>query len=196
MDRQLIDLPEQTPLNCLPQQNVTETLDVSQGKLCMGFTTQINNRHRLYIPAQVLTVLYGSSTGKLFNVVREKMSLCYDIGGMFYGIKGFMTVSAGIDFDKKEQVQAEILNQLRACRDGEITEAELQNAKISLISQLQAAHDSPGSIEGYYSTAVLSGAMMTPDDYIRAVEQVTMEQVQQAAHSLRLNTTYFLKGVN
>ncbi len=194
LERSPITLPPQTPLQAAPAADVREDLEVSQGKLCMGFITDINNHHRLHIPAQVLMLLYGSSTGKLFHVVREKMSLCYDIGAVYYGIKGMMVVSAGIDFDKEELVRAEVLNQLQACQDGHFTETELQNAKIALVSQLQAAHDSPGAIEGYYTTAVLSGVELSPEEYIRAVEQVTAQQVQQAARAFNLNTVYFLRG--
>lgn len=195
LERSPITLPNQTPLTVSPERTVSEAMEVSQGKLCMGFTTDITNHHPLYMPAQVLMLLYGSSTGKLFNVVREKMSLCYDIGAVYYGIKGFMAVSAGIDFDKEELVRAEILNQLQLCCDGQFTDSELQNAKRSLISQLQASHDSPSAIEGYYTTAVLSGLELSPEEYIRAVEHVTAEQVRQAALSFKLNTVYFLKGV-
>lgn len=194
LDRNPITLPTQTPLNPSPEGYFSEVMEVSQGKLIMGFTTPINNRHELYVPMQVLMMLYGSTTGKLFNVVREKLSLCYDIGGVYYGTKGFMTVSAGIDFDKEEQVRSEILNQLQACCEGQITDAELVSAQKSMISQLQSTHDSPGAIESYYSSAVLSGAQLTVEDYIRSVERVTAEQLQLAAQTLKLNTVFFLKG--
>ena len=37
-------LPPQTPFHPCPGQDVTETMEVSQGKLCMGFVTPIVNR--------------------------------------------------------------------------------------------------------------------------------------------------------
>ena len=39
------------------------------------------------------------------------------------------------------------------------------------------------------------GKELSPEEYIRAVEQVTARQVQQAAKAFSLNTVYFLKGV-
>jgi hypothetical protein len=37
---------------------------------------------------------------------------------------------------------------------------------------------------------------MTPAEYMDAVRAVTAEQVSAAAGTLKLHTTYFLKGVN
>jgi predicted Zn-dependent peptidase len=106
-----------------------------------------------------------------------------------------MTVGAGIDFDKEEKTRQEILNQLEACRRGEITREELEAARQAMHSSLRATHDSPGSIENYYATAALSGLGLTPEAYMAWVEETTVAQLQQAANSLRLHSVYFLKGV-
>ena len=134
-------------------------------------------------------------TGKLFSVIREKMSLCYDIGSGYHGSKGILTVSAGIDSHQENVVRREVLHQLELCCQGQITPQELESAKQSIISQLRGTHDSPGAIESYYGTAALSGLTMTPQQYLQAVEQVDIDQVAQAARTLKLHTVYFLKGV-
>lgn len=195
LDRQVQCLPPQTLLNAADPCDLEEEMEVSQGRLSMAFVSPINMRHPLFVPAQVFAVLYGGSTGKLFNVIREQLSLCYDIGGVYYKTKGFMTVCAGIDFDKKEQVRQEVTRLLQACCDGNFTEAELSAAKQALITGLQASQDSPGAIEGYYMNGLLTDSSIDPADYIRAAEQVTAEQVRQAAALFKCNTVYFLKGV-
>ena len=75
------------------------------------------------------------------------------------------------------------------------TESELNAAKQGLITSLQSSQDSPGAIEGFYMTNLLSGRNLELPDYIRAVEQVTAHQVCQAAATFKCNTVYFLKGV-
>ncbi len=196
ISRNPVRLPKQTPLISAPGGEHTETMEVTQGKLAMGFVTPITVTDPRFAAMQVLNTLYGSGmVSKLFMKIREQMSLCYDIGSSYYSSKGILTVSAGIDFDKEVQVQHEIMAQLNACVTGEISEQELQAAKESVISGLQAVHDSPGSIEGYYAIAALSGLSITPEAYIRQVEQVTRRQVATAAASLRLHTVYFLRGV-
>lgn len=196
LPRNPISLPPQTAFCDGGAGEYTEQMEVAQGKLCMGFITPVTLRDPGFAAMQVFNTLFGSGmTNKLFMQIREKMSLCYDIGSGYHGSKGILTVSAGMECSKKELVQAEILRQLDACRAGQISDEELLSAKQSLISQLRATHDSPAAIEGYYATAALSGLSMTPADYHQAVEAVTREDVMAAAQSLRKHTVFFLKGV-
>ena len=196
LDRAYIPAPAQTGFHSCPEGRYSEALDVSQGKLALGFTTPITLRDPRLVAMQVCNTIFGSGmTGKLFSVIREEMSLCYDIGSSYHGSKGILTVSAGIDFDKEETVLEEVLHQLRLCQEGQITDAELTSAKQAILSQLKATHDSPASIEGYYGTSYLSGMQLTPQQYMDAVEQVTCQQVAEAAKTVQLNTVFFLKGV-
>ncbi len=189
-------LPCQTPFHDAGGEDITETMDVAQGKLCMGFVTPITLRDKEFAPMQIFnTVFGGGMISKLFMKIREQMSLCYDISSSYHGSKGILTVSAGIDNDMDTPVREEILRQLKACQDGEISDLELEAAKQALLSQLKSTHDSPGAIEGYYATAAISGLAMTPEQYMRAVEDTTAEDVAVAAQSVRLHTVYFLKGV-
>lgn len=197
LNRSYVNLPEQTPLSAPPAGYHTETMDVNQGKLCMGFVTPATIQTPGFVATQLLnTVFGGGMTSKLFVNVREKRSLCYAIHSGYYGSKGIVTVSAGIDSGMSETVQQEVLAQLEACRNGQITQEELVAAKQALRSSLLATHDSPGAMEGYYATGALSGLGMTPEEYIRAVEATTPEQVCDAAKQLQLHTVYFLKGVS
>jgi len=188
-------LQPQTPFHPCEKSDVVETMDVTQGKLCMGFVTPIINREKDFAAMQLMNVIYGSGmTSKLFVNVREKMSLCYSIGSGYYGTKGILVVSAGIDFDKEQLTREEVLRQLRISREGGITEQELRSAKEALLSSLRSTHDSPGAIEGYYATAALSGLIFSHSEYMEAVETATIEDVVNCANSLTLHTTYFLKG--
>ena len=188
-------LPPQTGFHSCPGEKVTETMDVAQGKLCMGFVTPITLKSPQYPAMQVLNVLYGGGmTSKLFQNVREKLSLCYSVGSSYYGSKGILTVSAGIDFDKEADAREEILRQLQLCREGTITQEELVSAREALISSLRAVPDSAGSIESYCFTAILSGKDPSPENAIQAIRDVTLEQVVEAAKTLTMHSTYFLKG--
>ena len=195
LDRDCRELADQTPFQTSEGRDQVETMDVAQGKLCMGFTTPITNRCPEFPAMQIMnTVLGAGMTSKLFVNVREKMSLCYSIGSGYYGTKGIVVISAGIDFDKEQLTREEVMRQIQACREGDITENELKAAKEAILSSLRATHDSPGSIEGYYGTAALSGMGMTPAEYMEKAEAVTLEDVVSCAKKLTLHTTYFLKG--
>ena len=196
IDRNYVNLPEQSPLRTGPESDTAREMDVNQGKLCMGLVSDITIRDAGFVPMQLLNHIFGGGmTSKLFMQIRERQSLCYAIGSGFHGSKGLMTVSAGIDSGMKEAVQQGVLAQLDACCRGEITAEELNAAKESLRSSLLSTQDSPGALEGYYATAALSGLPLTPDAYIRAVEAATLEQIVAAAKTLRPHTVFFLKGV-
>ena len=189
-------LPEQTPYHAVEPGDQTETMDVAQGKLCMGFTSPVTLRDEGFVTMQLLNLIFGAGmTSKLFMNIREKLSLCYDIGSGYHGAKGILSVSAGIDCQEKDRVIREILGQLEACRHGDITEAELESAKQAMYSSIRSIHDSPGGIEGFYATAALSGMNLTPERYRQRVEQTTVADVAAVAREIRLHTVYFLKGV-
>ena len=187
--------PAQTGLTAGEFTRREETLDVAQGKLCMGFVTPMTLRDPAYAAIQVCNTIFGAGmTSKLFMQVREKMSLCYDIGSGFHGSKGILTVSAGIEFEKEEIVREEILHQLQEILDGNVTDLELAAAKEALLSMLRSYHDSPGAIEGYYASAAISGIGMDTAQFMAAVEAVTLENVVEAAKTLQLQSVYFLRG--
>ena len=197
MDRDFQNVAPQVPFYPGEGKNVVESMEVAQGKLCMGFSTPITNRDPRFASMQVMNTILGAGmTSKLFNNVREKMSLCYSIGSGYYSTKGILTVSAGIDFDKEEKTREEILRQLRLMAEGEISNEEMTAAKQAIYSGLRASGDSPGAIESFYSTAALSGMPMDPPAYMEAVRSVTKEQAAQAAATVKLHSTYFLKGAN
>ncbi len=195
LDRNPMELPPQTVFDRPGGENITETMDVSQAKLCMGFTTPITNRDPEFPAMQLCNTVFGSGmTSKLFVNVREKLSLCYSVGSAYYGGKGIIAVAAGIDGENQETTKAEILRQLEDCQKGQITAQELEAARQTLLSSLRSIHDSPGAIEGYYATAALSGMAMDPETYMEKIRCVTAEDVVAAANTVKLHTQYVLKG--
>ena len=175
---------------------VTEEMEITQGKLCTGFITPITYYHPDFAAMQVANAIFGGGqTSKLFMNIREKNSLCYAIGSGYYGSKGILTVSAGIDSQRQRQVWEEMMEQLEDCKAGRFTEEELSAAKESLLSGFRIVHDSPGAIEGFYATKPLSGFTLSPEEYSKAISAVTAEQAAAAAATLRLHSSFFLKGV-
>ena len=195
--KQPMTLPSQTGLKPGEYSEREEVLDVAQGKLCMGYVTPITLRDPRYAAVQVCNTIFGAGmTSKLFMQVREKMSLCYDIGSGFHGSKGIMTVSAGIEFEKKDIVLQEVKHQLQQILEGNVSREEMAAAKESLLSMLRSYHDSPGAIEGYYASAAISGIGMDTAQFMAAVEAVELSDVIAAAKTLQLQAVYFLKGEN
>ena len=196
IERNYVNLPAQTGFHNCPGGSYEEQMEVAQGKLCMGFTSPVTIRDEGYVAMQLLNLVFGGGmTSKLFMHIRETLSLCYAIGSGYHGSKGIISVSAGIDSSRSKQVQGEVLAQLEACCRGDITQEELTAAKQAMRAGILSTPDAPATIEGYYATAALSGMQLTMEEYLAAVEQVTVQQVAEAARQLELHTVYFLKGV-
>ena len=174
---------------------VEEEMDVTQGKLVLGFRLG-ECMEEPDIPAlYVFNAVYGSgATSKLFMNVREKLSLCYYASSAVYLHKGIMLVSSGIEFDKLDAARDEILAQLDSVRRGEITDDELRSAKKSVASDLRAVQDSIGELEGFYLSQALDGLDSGPAELAALAEDVTKEDVQAIAESIECDLIYFLKG--
>ena len=196
IDRDYVNLPPQTPFRDAGPYRGEEAMDVTQGKLQMGFVSSGTINTPYFVPMQVLNSVFGGGMiSKLFMNVREKMSLCYDIGSSYQGGKGILTVGAGMDHDMAKTVEEEVLRQLEECRRGNITSQELESAKESILSSLRSVHDSPGAIENYYATSVLSGLAISIPEYMEQVRRVTVEQLTEVANMLKLHSVFLLKGV-
>lgn len=179
-----------------PIRTKQERLDVTQGKLSLGFFTDITAKDPRY-PALVLaaTVFGGGATSKLFTKVREEMSLCYYAGASFEKFKGVMIVSSGVEFSRLETAKREILRQLDACRNAQITDDELESARGYLVSDLRIAMDSPGRLDDFYMGQILLEQDGTMEALAESIARVSREEAAQAAGALRLDTIYELRGV-
>lgn len=173
----------------------TDEMAVTQGKLVLGFRLGECMEEPDIAAIYVFNAVYGSGvTSKLFMNVREKLSLCYYASSAVDTHKGVMLVSSGVDFDKADAAKAEMLAQLDAVKNGEITDAELDAAKRSVASDLRACLDSQGELEGFYLANTLDGLEFSPDELAELVNEVERDDVIAIANSVVLDAEYFLQG--
>ena len=174
---------------------VEERMDVTQGKLVMGFRLgecmEEPNRAALH----VFNAVFGSgATSKLFLNVREKLSLCYYASSAIVLRKGLMLVSSGVAFENFEKARDEIFAQLDAVKKGEISDEEMTWARRAVASDLRAAMDSQGDLEGFWLSQALDGLDYGPRELAELVGEVTKEDVMAVANSLECDLIYFLRG--
>ena len=191
------DLGTDVRMNTLESEprRVTETMDVTQGKLAMGFRLGecMENPN---IPAlRVMNAVFGSGvSSKLFMNVREKLSLCYFASSGLDIFKGILLVISGIEAENYDKTVVEIFRQLDAVKAGDITEQELASAKKTLTSDLLARSDSAGELEGFWMGQNLLGLEYGPDELAALIEDVTAEDVTAAAGSIQCDMIYFMRG--
>ncbi len=173
-----------------------ETMDVTQGKLALGFRTGGLTCWEEEFPALYLaTAVFGGTTlSKLFMNVREKLSLCYYASATLEKMKGLVLVSSGIEFDKYQTAKDEILAQLEAVKRGEIETWELEGSRRTLVGACMATLDDQSRQEEFWLGQAAAGLEESPEAFAARLEGVTREQVAAAAQRLELDTIYFLKG--
>ncbi len=196
--RQVVSMPQTAVVQ--PQravQYVQEAMDVTQGKMTIGLRTDITAQDPRYPALMMLNTVYGGGmTSKLFVEIREAQSLCYYASSSMDKFKGIMMVDCGIEFQNYNVALEGILHQLDLCKQGQITEEEMESARSYLISSLKSGNDSPGRLDDYAIGQAIAGLCGTMDDMAAKVQTVTKEQIVEAANSLSLDTVYFLNGVN
>ena len=170
---------------------VTERLDVTQGKLGMGFSCASADSAALLMGN---TLFGGSSNSKLFLNVREKLSLCYYASSLFHRQKGLITVSSGIEFENYQRAYDEIMAQLESVRKGELEDWELEAARSTLLNAYASMGDSQGKLENFCLGQAATGRDESPEDLADQVRAVTPERIFEAMGTAKLDTVYFLQG--
>ena len=174
---------------------VTDCEKVKQGKLVLGFRTGYKPEENRYHVMQLFNEIYGGSpTAKLFLNVREKMSLCYYCRSIVNQKNGIMLVSSGIEVKNKEIAKKAILDQLDAIKNGDITDEELESARKSLKNGYMQIYDSAESMETWSFFRSLCGIFTTPALECEKLEKTTLEEIQELAKKIKLDTVYFLRN--
>ena len=171
-----------------------ECFDTVQAKLCMLFTLGEPMRPDQMAAVRLAMALYGGSvTSRLFLNVRERDHLCYYCASSFQSFTGSMAVNSGVEHADAARAEAAILKELDDLRTGPITDEELEDCRLSLLSGMAGIEDSLGGIETWYYMEVLRGSgLQTPDEARAALRAVTKEDVRAILRQLSLSVSYLL----
>ncbi|NLW03228.1 MAG: insulinase family protein [Clostridiaceae bacterium] len=173
---------------------VDESMNVNQGKLCLGFRTNIAPSSADYYPLVVYNgILGGDVHSKLFRNVREKASLAYFAQSILEKYKGLMLIMSGIEKENRDKAEEIILRQFEDVRKGKITREEMDATKKSLRTGIKAMQDSQGAIVDFFLSQHLTGDGEDFETIAEKLEAVTIDDVVRVAGKIRLDTIYFLK---
>ena len=102
--------PADVKRNVAEVKKVTEEQQIVQGKLSIGFRTNVYVNDEDY-PAMMMynSILGCGIFSKLFNNVREKLSLCYYASSSVDYLKGIMLINSGIEVSNFQKAYDEIL---------------------------------------------------------------------------------------
>ncbi|MBD2870675.1 EF-P 5-aminopentanol modification-associated protein YfmF [Paenibacillus arenilitoris] len=173
---------------------VTERMDVSQGKLNMGLRTGVGYDDDAYPAALMYNgILGGYPHSKLFLNVREKESLAYYAASRLDGHKGICTIQSGIEFANYERAVAIIKEQLESMKQGKLSELEMNQTKAMISNHLRELQDSAYEMIAYDFNSVLTGKQRSAQQLLEQVLAVTTADIVKVAERVQLDTIYFLR---
>lgn len=173
---------------------ITEESDIAQAKLVMGFRANSKQLFDTPIPMTLtVAILGGTPSSKLFLNVREKLSLCYYCAARYYKNKDIMIIDSGVESENVEKAIVEIKNQLAYMQKGEISDFEIDSAKLSTINRYKTSQDNIKGIESFYTGQFLDKQILTVDEMIQQLNAVTKEDIVSLAKTITLDTVYLLK---
>lgn len=144
-------------------------------------TETVTPDHADYYAARLaISILSGGMSSRLFTEVREKRGLCYAVGARYHGFKeaAGITCYAGTTPDKAQETY-DVIRQEFGRLSQDITEEELQRAKIglkaSLVMQSESSSSRVGAIASDYH---ILGRMRSLDEIKAAIQAVTQEEIE------------------
>ncbi len=177
----------------IEQNEVIEKLDINQGKLTLGYKTNISYDDELYEALLLASnILGGGPHSKLFINVREKNSLAYYIYSQIYKFKSLLMIGSGIDFDNYNKAVEIIKNQVSEMKQGNFSNKDVEKAKKALITSLKTLSDSNYSISEFYLTNALTDENKKIQNIIERIENTSKSNITEAINRVNLDTIYFL----
>lgn len=140
-----------------------------------------------YSALVLATILGGKTSSRLFQEIREKRGLCYTVSAMAeqFMDTGYFSVYAGVPHRKAAEVVRRVRDAFYAVRDSGVSARELQGAKDFWRGQFAISLESSDEIASFYATRELFYKdIISPDELMERVEQVTADDVQRAAQDI------------
>lgn len=176
----------------------TDTLDVVQSKLILGFRADCaegqNTEKEIYAEKLMCAVLGGTAHSKLFNNVREKLSLCYYCASRYNSDKGLMIIESGVQGENIEKAREAILAEVEEMKKGNISDEEIMSAKLSISNAYLTSVDSSAGTQGWYVGQLMREHSLTPHEAVQLIMSATKEELVACANKLTLDTVYVLTG--
>lgn len=180
----------------LPQKEnvVTESMEVTQGKLILGLNVGIDKEDLRYDVLIYNSILGGSANSKMFQNVREKAHLAYVASSSYLRFKNNIFVNCGIEIGNYEKALELIKQQIEDMKKGEFSEEDIESAKKGIIATIKTIDDEQDTGITYYFGQELSGSDISIEEYMDRIQEVNKEDVIHIAKNVGIHTIYFLKN--
>ena len=186
-DVRMLRRTDDQPLSGKPIAETTVAKDIAQAQLALGYRTFGIADKRKYAAIVMDAILGRGMSSRLFQEVREKRGLSYDISSrmQFFQDAGMFTITAGLDRSKTKDALATIDRELKRIREKPVSALELKRTKEFLIGNFRLSHEKVTSKLFFYGQTMLSfGRLVTPQEQVEGIRAVTASDVKAVANAI------------
>ena len=170
---------------CVRETSVSK--DVQQTQLALGYRTFGISDPRKYAATVLDAVLGRGMSSRLFQEVREKRGLSYDISSrmQFFSDAGAFSISAGTDERKSALALATVEAQIDRVRRFRVSAAELKRTKEFLAGNFRMSHERVTAKMFFYGSTMLSfGRLVLPSEQVDGIRAVGPDEVLAVARAI------------
>jgi len=161
--------------------------DTKQAHLCIGLHSFGRSHKDRYVLGLLHVILGGNMSSRLFENIREKKGLAYEIGADVkrYNETGAFVVHAGTEHKKAKEAVICILKELRDVKKRDVTSGELKRAKeFFKVQLLMALEDTLEHMLwiGDYATSL--NKLPDRKEIIKKLDAVTANDIRRVSNCI------------
>ncbi|MFH1519686.1 MAG: pitrilysin family protein [Candidatus Omnitrophota bacterium] len=175
------------PSACRGLRVVCEQKSLEQAHLCLGFRS-VSYLSQKRLTAQLINIILGANmSSRLFEELREKRFLCYDISTEVrkYRDSGAFSVHLGLDKSKLAIALTSVLRELEKIKKKKVSATELSRAKDYFLGQVTMSLEQPQGRMFYLGQSLLTlGKIYSLSEIKKEVMAVDVQRIRDFAQSI------------
>ncbi|MBO5751579.1 MAG: insulinase family protein [Kiritimatiellae bacterium] len=161
--------------------------DVQQTQLALGYRCFGVGDKRKYAAIMMDAILGRGMSSRLFQEVREKRALSYDISSrlQFFLDSGMFTVCAGVDPSKAEIAVETVDRELKRICERRVGAAELRRTKEFITGNYRLSLEKVTTrLFAYGQSMIAFGRIVDPHEQVIGIRAVTADDILDVANSI------------
>lgn len=136
-----------------------------------------------FVAEVISNIMGGSMSSRLYQIIREERGLCYTLSVSYYDFtdSGMIMGYVGLDKSKIDEVKNIVIEEFEKLANEVIEESELKEAIANNNGQTLIRSESTSSMNDFVGRQFISGASVNLEDYLKEIEKVTPQDVQDFA---------------
>ena len=135
----------------------------------------------------------GGLNTKLYQLLRERNSLCYGVKSMYLKYDNLLVIQTSISKKDVKKAERLIAQAFKEMKEGKFSEEDINNAKESFIFSLNLSLDNQSGILNNYVFHIYDHLPLI-EERIKMIEEVTKNEIVAVANKIKPCISFVLEG--